>query len=290
MISLVRGDGRLTLKMLALALWLGVFSGSTALAADDGLEGMNQTAGHGHDGSGYGTLGYGGYGLYQGFHGFGLSYHLGYGYGGDALGVGALGGYPFYGGPGYFHCPPALRRFGHIEPFAYYSGPGYPYSFEHPGQLAVDRPLVLSGDSGGQGYPYDVGFGPFTGAIPYPESLFAPYTARAAATGSSAGPSSPSPSATAHADRVRDLGIDEEPVLDVDGARGMKVSKVYPGTPADKARIKPGDVIRSINGYLTQQAGNLTWIIENAAPNRVLRITLRIAADGQEQTIAVQLP
>ena len=166
MISLARGDGRLTLKVLALALGIGVFWGRSAGADENGLEGMNQTAGRGHDGSGCGTLGYGGYGLDAGFYGFGLSYHLGYGYGGDALGVGAAGGYPFYGGPGYLHHAPTLRRFGHIAPFAYYSGPGYPYSFAHPGQLAVDRPLALSGDAGGQGYPYDVGFGPFTGAIP----------------------------------------------------------------------------------------------------------------------------
>ena len=187
MISPARGDGRLNLKVLALVLWIAAFSGSTAFAVDDGLDCMNQTAGHGHHRYGYGTLGYGGYSLYPGFHGFGLSYHLGYGYGGRALGVGAAGGYPFYGGPGYLHDAPPLRRFGHIAPFAYYSGPGYPYSFTHPGPLAVDRPLALSGDAYGQGYPYDVGFGPFTGAIPYPESLFAPYT-DAAATGSSASP------------------------------------------------------------------------------------------------------
>src|SRR5262249_23594003 len=55
---------------------------------------------HGHGGPGYGTLGYGGYGMYSGYYGFGLSFHLGYGYGGRAFGTGAEGGFPYYGGIG----------------------------------------------------------------------------------------------------------------------------------------------------------------------------------------------
>ena len=294
MIALVRGGGRFLSKALALALGIWVFSGSSAKSDDGGLVDPGQ---HGHGGSGFGTLGWGPPGDYPGFYGFGLSFHRGYGYGGDALGVGAEGGYPFYGGPGYLHPAPPLRRFGHILPFAYFNGPGYPFNFALPGQLVVTQPVVeqtmgrdLAHAAGSPVYPYNVGYGPFTGALPYPESFFAPYTAAAAASGSSAGVTAPSPSATANADRVRDLGIDEEPVVDVDGVRGMKVSRVYPGTAAEKAGLKPGDVIRSINGYRTEQPGNLAWIIVNAAPGKVLKINVRTAADGKEQTITAQLP
>ena len=221
--SLVRGGGRLPWKALALALGIGVFGGGQAALHGGEPDGTDH---HGHGSQGAGTLGWAPYGLYPGFYGFGLSYHLGYGYGGDALGVGADGGYPFYGGPGYLHPGPPLRRFGHLIPFAYYSGPGYPLNFDLPGRLVVTAPVAMQTTSTDPGhaagstvYPYDTGYGPFTGALDYPESFFAPYTAAAAASGSSAGVSGPSPYVTANADRVRDLGIDEEPVVDVNGAR-----------------------------------------------------------------------
>ena len=55
----------------------------------------------------------------------------------------------------------------------------------------------------------------------------------------------------------------------------MKVSNVYPGTPAQRAGLQVGDVIFSINGYLTEQRGNLAWIIANAAPNNQLNMTVK---------------
>jgi len=294
MIALVRSGGRFPLKALALALGVWVFSGSSATSDDGGWDDPGQ---HGHGGSSFGTLGWGPDGYFPGFYGFGLSYHLGYGYGGDALGVGAFGGYPFYSGPGYPHPWPPLRRFGHIIPFAYLSGAGYPFAFRLPGELVVEQPVVeqIAGRdpghvAGSPVYPYNIGYGPFTGVLPYPESFFAPYTAAAATSGSSAGAIAPSPSATANADPVRDLGIDEEPVVDVDGVPGMMVSRVYPGTAAEKAGLKPGDVIRSINGYRTEEAGNLAWIIVNKAPEKVLKINLRTAAEGKEHTVTAQLP
>ena len=87
---------------------------------------MPLTGHHKHSVPAAGTLGYAKPGLYPGFQGFGLGYHLGYGYGGSALGVGADGGYPFYGGPGYPHPWPTLRRIGGITPFPFYGGPGGP--------------------------------------------------------------------------------------------------------------------------------------------------------------------
>jgi hypothetical protein len=292
MIALIRGGGGFLSKALALALGIWVFSGRSAKSDDGVLVNPGQPV---PVGSGGGTLGWGPPGYYPGYYGFGLSFHRGYGYGGDALGVGADGGYPFYGGPGYLHPAPPLRRFGRIIPFAYYSGPGYPFNFELPGELVVTQPVVeqtMGRDpahiAGSPVYPYNVGYGPFTGARNYPESLFAPYTAAAAASGSSAGPLAPTPSA--NVDRVRELGLDEEPVVDVDGMRGIRVSRVYPGTAAEKAGLKPGDVIRSINGYRTEQPGNLAWIIANVAPDKVLKINVRNAVDAKVHTITIQAP
>lgn len=133
-----------------------------------------------------GTLGYGPPGVYPGFQGFGLGYHLGYGYGGYALGPGLFGGYPFYGGPGYpCGMVPQLRRLGPIVPFPYNGSPGYPTP-EHPnyygqfGPLVPDRPVVTVISDRGEEVT-GTGYGDFTGAVANPEALFAPFTARAAA-------------------------------------------------------------------------------------------------------------
>jgi hypothetical protein len=304
---------------LALAGW--VFSGGAALADDLGSAGTVPArkdhkgikGRHVHAVSGAGTLGYGPPGLYPGFQGFGLGYHLGYGYGGDALGVGAEGGYPFYGGPGYPHPWPHLRRFGRITPFPYYGGPGYP-SPEHPnyfggvGPLVPDRPVVtIELDPRDPVAP--TSYGPFTGAVPNAEALFAQFTARAAAGGASMrpGPSPPPPSGgepipptasippgagtvPTSPDAIRDLGIDAEPVVDAAGARGLRISQVAAGTAAERAGLHVGDVILSINGYLTLDRGSLEWIIVNAAPGNILRMNVRSATDGQEHTLTTRFP
>ena len=69
----------------------------------------------------------------------------------------------------------------------------------------------------------------------------------------------------------------------------MTVVIVYPGTPAERAGLRVGDVLYSINGFLTEQRGNLAWIIAHAAPNNQLNITLKRSGDVQEQTVTAQL-
>src|SRR5436305_1611543 len=120
--SLISRGGKLAMPALALVCGIVAFAHSPALAGGDGPVTSVPSVG---------TLGYAPPGLYPGFQGFGLGYHLGYGYGGDALGVGVDGGYPFYGGPGYPRCDPRLRRIGGINPFPHFAGPGFPTP-EHP--------------------------------------------------------------------------------------------------------------------------------------------------------------
>ncbi|MDR3636761.1 MAG: PDZ domain-containing protein [Isosphaeraceae bacterium] len=302
MISLMKSGGRVPLNVLALALGAWVLSGPAAVA--DGEQCVIESHGQKpvkrglldrcQQPSELGTRGYGPPGLFPGFQGFGLGYHLGYGYGGDALGPGADGGYPFYGGPGYPHCWPTLRRIGGITPFPYFGGPGYPTPsnpnyFGGVGPLVADTPVVTIGDD-----QYDTGYGGFTGAVPYPEEVLAPYTTRAGALGSAAGASLPNPSAPpANAESPvegRSLGIDAEPFAAADGLRGMKVSKVYPGSVGEKAGLHTGDVIHSINGYVTEQPINLTWILAHAAADNVLKMSVRTASDGKVHTVTGKLP
>jgi hypothetical protein len=143
-----------------------------------------------HRAMGYGTLGYGGAGLYPGFYGFGLSFHLGYGYGGWGLGVGAGGGYPNYGGPGYPHCgslydgPPAGlvqidggMVYGRVQA----GGAGYP----SPARTGAQQPGPVDDrrGAGAVSVAANLGdYGPYTGATLYPFTHRTP-TAEAAATG-----------------------------------------------------------------------------------------------------------
>ncbi|APW63690.1 PDZ domain-containing protein [Paludisphaera borealis] len=318
MISMERSGGGLPLKALALGLGLWVFSGSSAPAwgqapgptpTEPSILGSLFSSK-----LGLGELGYGKPGLLPGFSGFGLGFHPGYGYGGSGLGVGAHGGYPYYGGPGYPHGEPRLRRFGPATPFPYYGGPGDScygptHRYEATGPLVVDRPVARVDD------PYEQDFGSYSGAIPYPETVFATYASAAAATGSSAGGvGSPSPttgsgyepetlldrpstSTSPNGDgaggtliQAAELGFEQEPIIEAGGVHVMKVTNVHPGTEAQKAGLNVGDLIHSINGYHTDQPGNLPWITANAAPDRVLKMIVRAAGDGKERTVSIQLP
>lgn len=196
----------LTFRLQGLTLALGTLL-LTALpaAAGDGISGLLHR-GHKpapvtmrHHAEGVGTLGYGPPGLHPGFQGFGIGFHPGYGYGGSGLGVGATGGYPFYSGPGYPHPSPRLQRIGGINPFPYYGGPGHPTPcnpnfYGGVGPLVANPPVItILGDPGEANYAS--GFGCFTGAYPYPESFFAPFTSAAAAGGTASGVSATQPAA-----------------------------------------------------------------------------------------------
>ena len=84
------------------------------------------------------------------------------------------------------------------------------------------------------------------------------------------------------------LGIDEKAVSDASGSR-IQVIRVHPGSPAEHAGLKAGDTIVSANGYLTQQAGNLAWIINHHSPNGVIALIVRQVANGQDATLTARL-
>ena len=49
-------------------------------------------------------------------------------------------------------------------------------------------------------------------------------------------------------------------------------------------------MIRSVNGYLTEQPGNLTWILINAAPDNVLTFNILAAKDGEIRFLTAPRP
>jgi hypothetical protein len=281
MIWRLRGRGRVLFGALAVASGIALFPGSSIGGGADGA----------------GTLGYGPPGVYPGFQGFGLGYHLGYGYGGKALGPGAEGGYPFYGGPGYPHPWPVLQRCPllTINPFPYYGGPGFPTPecpnyFGGTGPLVPTAQVVTIGGSGGDPGSY----GCFTGAHPYTEAQLAPFTTAAGTRGSFSGaggaPTSAAPVPAPSPPQARTLGIDADPIVDADGVPGLKISRVTPGSAAEKAGLHAGDMLYAINGYVTTQRSDLTWIATYAAPDNILRMRFVSASDGKEHTITVRLP
>ncbi len=62
----------------------------------------------------------------------------------------------------------------------------------------------------------------------------------------------------------------------------VRVTKVYPGTPADKWHLKPGDVILSVDGH---QAISSAWLVHYLAAHQPReRITVDLLIDGKPTT------
>ncbi|WP_343122690.1 DegQ family serine endoprotease [Luteimonas sp. J29] len=68
---------------------------------------------------------------------------------------------------------------------------------------------------------------------------------------------------------------------------GALVSEVVPGSAAEKAGIEVGDVIRSADGVVIRQPGDLPPIVGNKAPGTKVRIV--VFRDGRERSFDVVL-
>jgi S1-C subfamily serine protease len=84
------------------------------------------------------------------------------------------------------------------------------------------------------------------------------------------------------------LGL-EVAVVGAGRSSGLQVTKTLSGGIAEKAGIRDGDVIRSINGYVTEQPGHIAWILANAAHGDVLQLTLRPVDKGTSRTVKARL-
>jgi Do/DeqQ family serine protease len=68
--------------------------------------------------------------------------------------------------------------------------------------------------------------------------------------------------------------------------QGVLVMRVVSGSPADRAGLKPGDVVRRVNGQDVTTADQLQNVVEAAQVGNTLQIELK--RSGRDQTIAVQ--
>jgi serine protease Do len=78
------------------------------------------------------------------------------------------------------------------------------------------------------------------------------------------------------ADRARALKLDEE--------RGVEVVKVEPGSPAESAGIKAGDVLLSYNGEVILGAQQLGRLVSETPAGR--KVKIQLWRDGRMQTTA----
>jgi serine protease Do len=86
------------------------------------------------------------------------------------------------------------------------------------------------------------------------------------------------------------LGIERVPVnediaasLGIPNGRGEFVQRVMPGQAADRAGIRPGDVILRVNGQDVSPDNTLSYVVANVRPGT--RIPVELIRDGRRMTI-----
>ncbi len=293
MVSILRGGCRSPFMAIVVALGLSILCGSSAMAQGGGGGGMG--------GGGLGGMGGGGFGgmssMTGSMNGMGGMGHMG-AFGMSGVTAGGLGGVGPTSGMGRMSGMGTGYGYGYGQSSGYgYAGTGYggsnlSYYGSGPG---LDYGGFGMGYTGfGPGYEYGgVGYNSYGSApgnyyYPYSNPIYLNSSPGFVYTSAYVAPATNA--ANMRVNQGRYLGIDEEPVVDASGRKGMKVAKVYPETAAERAGLRPGDVIHSINGFFTQRRGNLAWIIANAAYNNVLNIQVHTVHDGLEHTLTAQLP
>jgi len=90
------------------------------------------------------------------------------------------------------------------------------------------------------------------------------------------------------------LGVSIQPLtkeiadsLGLDQAKGALVAGVNDGSPAAKAGVRQGDVIRSVNGEQVDQFRDLARLVANAGPDK--KIDLGVWRDGKQMSVPVAL-
>ena len=75
--------------------------------------------------------------------------------------------------------------------------------------------------------------------------------------------------------------------LGLPNAKGAQVSLVEPGGPADKAGVKPGDIILKFNGTQIERSSDLPRLVGGAAVNGKATITVWRKGAQQELPVTV---
>ena len=90
------------------------------------------------------------------------------------------------------------------------------------------------------------------------------------------------------------LGVTIQPLtpeaisrLGLQSARGALVNSVVPGGPAERAGVRPGDVITALNGTAIHDTNALRNAVARTAPGS--DVTLTVWRNGREEQLRVRL-
>jgi M6 family metalloprotease-like protein len=78
------------------------------------------------------------------------------------------------------------------------------------------------------------------------------------------------------------MGITSADVKD-----GLRIDQVFPGLPASKAGLKPGDLLLKVNGAPVANTGKLTQLLQEKKPGDTVALTVK--RDGKDMEIKVTL-
>jgi serine protease Do len=85
---------------------------------------------------------------------------------------------------------------------------------------------------------------------------------------------------------IQDISDEMSEYYGVKGKKGVLVSEVFPGDPADKAGIRTKDIILEVNGEKIETSRKLTRTIAGFHVGKVINIT--VLRDGKEKTFKVK--
>jgi serine protease Do len=86
---------------------------------------------------------------------------------------------------------------------------------------------------------------------------------------------------------LQDLDASMARALRMTDLRGVLISGVVPGSPAERAGIQRGDVIREVNGERAEDRNSLRLRISSMAPGSTVHV--KLLRDGAERTVSVTL-
>jgi serine protease Do len=87
--------------------------------------------------------------------------------------------------------------------------------------------------------------------------------------------------------RIQDITEDFAAALGIPKNRGSFIQSIEPGGPADKAGLKVGDVVTSVNGQAVTQDQSLSYLVNNLQPGT--RAPLTVLRDGKTLTVTASI-
>jgi serine protease Do len=86
---------------------------------------------------------------------------------------------------------------------------------------------------------------------------------------------------------IQDLTPELAASFGFEGTEGVLIGDVIADGPADKAGLKPGDIVTKFNGRPASSANQLRNTVAGTAPNT--RVTLEVFRDGRSRTLNVTI-